>query len=230
MRIPFFGKKPPAIADPVAHANARYGKTFRIVRTSDAWDGDAAFYCTQDFAGMDGGYRRHCGPTAMVNLLKTLEHRDPKRDKSVIKSPEAAFRHIAAIGRKKHYYINGDLLGGLYGGTFNPVLRIYLRTVLARYRRTDVRIKRAYPAWRRFLSGASARGSLLYLILVFHPLYGNHHVIGYGTVLLRAQDGTRKLYIRVADGWSAAPRYLCTDDLYLSHFLEIAPNRYKNIN
>lgn len=225
MRIPFFGKKPPAIADPAAHAQLRYGKDFHVVRTSGAWEKYETFRCTHDFAEMDGGYKRHCGPTAMVNLLEALENRDQTGDRSVRKAPRAAFRQIAAIGLKKHYYINADLPGGLFGGTFNPALRAYLRASLVRFHRTGVRITRAKPAWRRFLTDATDRGSLLYLALVFHPLYGNHHVIGYGTVLLEASDGTRRLYVRVADGWNAAPRYLAASDLYLCHFLEIAPDR-----
>ena len=225
MRIPFFGKKPPAIADPAAHARLRYGKNFRVVRTSGAWEKYETFRCTRDFEGMDGGYRRHCGPTAMVNLLETLENRDRSGDRSVRKAPQAAFRQIAAIGLKKHYYINADLLGGLFGGTFNPVLRTYLRASLARFHRAGVRVMRAKPAWRRFLADAADRGSLLYLVLVFHPLYGNHHVIGYGTTLLEAPDGTRKLYVRVADGWNAAPHYLAADDLRFCQFLEITPDR-----
>ena len=224
MKIPFFGKKPPAITDPVAHAGAHCGKTFRVVRTSGAWDAYATYHCTHDFTKMDGGYSRHCGPTAVVNLLKTMENRDPDPDRRVSESPKAAFRHIAAIGLKKHYYINADLLGGLIGGTFNPALRAYLRASLARFHRGGVKISRAKPAWRRLLMDATDRGSLLYLALVFHPLYGNHHVIGYGTVLLEASDGTRRLYVRVADGWNAAPRYLAAADLRLSHFLEISPD------
>ena len=45
-------------------------------RGASAWQKDAYSFTTGQFAKLDRKYRRHCGPTAITNLLYTLAQRE----------------------------------------------------------------------------------------------------------------------------------------------------------
>ena len=223
MKIPFLNrKKPPVIADPVRHAAQRFGMPFTVVGAVSGWEKDAAYHTTGEFAALENGFVRHCGPTAITNIIGSFANRgrlslkDSERGKEV-------FRKVASIGRSKKFYWNTDVLR-LYGGTFNMAAAAYIRAALKAYGVTKVRIRGPFPLTETLAKRSLKKGKLLYLELMFHPTYGNHHVICYGFRELKARDGSRRCtYLLCADGWNASPRYLTAETLKLCRFLEIDP-------
>ena len=207
------------IDNPILHAQEQTGKTWTVVKACGCWEAYGAFETTGAFAALDGGYKRHCCPTAITNLLLTMEKREPLRAGKRLHASRV-FSRVAGLGRKKLYYLNADLLR-FYGGTLNLATKAYLKRAGALYGRNDFTVKGPYPAWRKFLTASLEKGNILYTELVLHPLYGNHHLLTYGYRLLRSEDGKERLYLLCADGWNTGPMYLSERDLILSRFYAI---------
>ena len=137
------------------------------------------------FRKLGKGYERCCGPTAITNLIMSLQ--DEKE------SPEEIFLSVARTGIRRGIYMNMDLFKR-FGGTSNVLTEPYIKRCLKQHgvqaelhylgRLTEERLQRALR-----------RGSYLYLELLFHPKYGNHHVLCYGA--RPAKDGW---LLRIADG------------------------------
>ena len=207
------------ITDPLTHAGRKTGKDWTVVQACTAWEAYGAFETTGAFDALDGGYKRHCGPTAITNLLLSLENRAPVTAGKRM-AASRVFRRVARYGAKKHYYVNTSLFG-IWGGTFNLATKAYIRQALAMYRRGREAVSGPRPALRPFLKRALDGGNLLYLELVLHPVYGNHHLLVYGYRLLKSADGHTRLYLLAADGWNGEPRYLFERDLLLSRFYAV---------
>ena len=64
---------------------------------------------------LENGYKRHCSPTAAVNIVRTLKKclEDNRRPNE---SSDEMFLQFAEIGRRTHIYWNQDILGH-FGGT-----------------------------------------------------------------------------------------------------------------
>lgn len=212
-----------AVTDPLRDAAMRFGGVFSVCKSCTGWEGGGTFHTTGEFGALDGGYLRHCGPTAIVNVLCTLEAFQPQLTGRHLNAGRA-FRRIARLGIKRHYYWNHDLLR-FFGGTFNFLAPAYLRAALKIYGREDVRIRRARPALSFFLKQALEEGAILYLETFLHPRYGNHHLLAYGYRELVNDRGKKKLYLVVADGWDNAPRYLAADSIRTGRFLRICADR-----
>ena len=69
-----FRKKPP-VADPLAYAREKYGQDFTEVLRVERWKDEVVSCTTGRFEKLGKGYVRHCGPTAITNLILTLNHR-----------------------------------------------------------------------------------------------------------------------------------------------------------
>ena len=98
-----------------------------------------------------------------------------------------------------------------------------MRAAFALYGRCDFKAGRYTPCFSFFLRRALTRGAVLYLILVRHPSYGNHHAVCYGYRMKTDEKGKRRMYLITADGWSAAAQEMAVKDLKLSFFFPVYP-------
>lgn len=156
-------------------------------------------YCT---TGQFVGYKRHCGPTAMTNMV--LSFRPDLEAVSV-------FDEVVAIGRRHLAYLNVQNIGG----TSDGLSGVYLRAVLKRYGLDAVTARFGGVTTPKRLRHALRSGSLCYLQMHFHPKYHNHHVLVYAS----EWQG-----FRTADGWQHKPVYLSERDLRGTTFFMITPS------
>ena len=151
-------------------------------------------YCftTGQFAKIDRSYRRHCGPTAVTNLLFTLARMEghPLSDR-----PEEVFRQVAGIGGRRLLYVNTDLFKR-FGGTSDFLAPLFIAICLRRYGISGFKVRGPFPATVKRVCTELDRGAILYMEVHRHPVYGNHHMLCYG---YQVRDG--KLMLRMADGW-----------------------------
>ena len=62
----------------------------------------------------------------------------------------------------------------------------------------------------------------MYIMLLGHSTYGNHHLIGYGYKRLVNSAGTTYLtYIQIIDGQHAGIRYLDLNSLNSDHYWKV---------
>ena len=156
-----------------------------------------SYRTTGEFSRLGRGYRRHCGPTAITNLLLTLR----RQGETQLQDPAAVFRSVASLGTHRLCYGNFDLLGH-WGGTSDLLSPLYLRSCLRRFGFPRLKIGPRRRLNAKRLEAAVNSGAVLYLQLRRHPRYGNHHLLCYGA----QRDGeTGEWRLRVADGWTAAP-------------------------
>ena len=155
-------------------------------------------YCT---TGQFAGHKRHCGPTAMTNLVLTLR---PELEAGPV------FDEIVSIGRRHLAYLNVNNLGG----TSDGLSGVYLRAVLKRYGLSDAPVRFSGVATEKHLRQALNKGNLCYLQMHFHPKYHNHHVLVYAS----EWKG-----FRTADGWKHTPTYLNERDVRGATFFAITP-------
>lgn len=155
-------------------------------------------YCA---TGQFAGFKRHCGPTAMTNLVLSL-----RPDLAA----EVVFREVVAIGRRHLAYLNVQNIGG----TSDGLSGIYLRAVLKRYDLDEATVHFAGIATEKRLRKALDAGAMCYLQMHFHPKYHNHHVLVYGS----EWKG-----FRTADGWQRKAVYLNERDLRGATFFTITP-------
>ena len=174
------------------------------------------YHTTGQFGRLDRVYHRHCGPTAMTNLVLTLLAR---RGETPKKAPPELFRAIARIGLRRAFYFNFDLFNR-WGGTSDLLSGVYLRAVLRKYGLGEAKVHPRARLTEKNLKAALDRGSVLYLQLRRHPRYGDHHLLCYGTQT-RLTPGKRETLLRLADGWTSAPVYLPLKGLKRAHFVEI---------
>ena len=81
-------------------------------------------YCTtRQFAKRDRDYVKHCGPTAITNLVLALSG-DPALE------PARVFDQVAAIGRRLGVYWNMRATKH-FGGTSDALAGLYIRQALA---------------------------------------------------------------------------------------------------
>ncbi len=149
-------------------------------------------FTTGRFARLDKSYRKHCGPTAVLNLVYTLAGAEGR---PVPEKPEDNFRRIAGIGRRRLIYLNTDFMK-IFGGTSDFLAPFFIRSALKAYGIEGYKVRGPFPATRRRICKELDNGAILYLEVHRHPIYGNHHMLCYG---YEKRDG--KLMLRVADGW-----------------------------
>ena len=195
------------IADPVAHANRTTGRMpFLVWKEQDQWGGFAPHYTTLARFGRADGVRwyNNCGPTAVTNLLVMARRRFPAA--SCPDSDLALYARTARYGTRHLFYAN--LPKGPVKGTSDLRAGTYLRRMFSRLLGIHpvIRFRRASE---RSLRQALDRGSLLYLVLHGHPAYRNHHLVGYGYLIVKSEStGETRTYLKVSDGHSPAPRWL----------------------
>ena len=220
-------KEHSVISDPVLHAKEKYEENFFTAETVLPWQAYASFCTTGQFARLENGFVRHCGPTAITNLVLMLRARFPESAKAA--SPEEIFLQSAAIGKRLFIYHNMDLFH-LYGGTNNLLAGIYIEKCLQSFgfpcrilnyfgsqstvHGGRLRLIRRIPANPATMEQELRKGRLLYLMLHHHRCYGSHHVICSGFRVLKSSSSEREeRYFLIADGWSSSPRYLAASEL-----------------
>lgn len=204
---------------------------------SGKWIPFASFCTTGQFMKLGKGYVQHCGPTAAVNLIRSLEKyadrnagqnadRLAGRGKSAVPGnrnradPENLFLMCAEIGRRTRIYWNTKILGR-FGGTSNPLTGIYLRRCLRAS--GDASLKARISFHVRItpdaVEEALRSGAIVYLQVYGHPKYKNHHMLCYG---FRYKGGRREFLL--ADGWSPGPAWVGDKEIGRGHYLTIHCN------
>lgn len=161
-------------------------------RSAAFWLGNEYCFTTGQFARLDRSYRRHCGPTAVTNLIFTLARAEGR---PVMEKPHQVFRKVAKLGGRRLLYMNADFMR-MFGGTSDILAPFYISTCLRAYGLTGYRVRGPFPASAARICSELDSGGILYMEVHMHPVYGNHHMLCYG---YRVEEG--RLMLRTADGW-----------------------------
>ncbi len=180
----------------------------------------AESYCTTgQFSDLGPkGYLRHCGPTALTNLIRTVRKMEQQ---PLTESEDTTFSRLAALGSQCGFYMNADLFQR-FGGTSDLLSGLYIRAALRMYH-THASVAGRHLLTERSVKKALDRGSILYVEFHNHPKYGNHHVICYSGMKLVYGKKQRNagFYLKCADGWADRPRYLSLISVPCGSFIEI---------
>lgn len=194
-------------------------------RGSEKWIPFASCCTTGQFGRLGDGFKRHCGPTAAVNVVRMLENRAAAERAYGCRTVNAhrltaqeLFLLCADIGRRMHIYWNRDILGH-FGGTSNFLMPFFLRRCL-RAAGLDNQASVRFHPWITpdAVEKALEDGAIVYLEVYFHPKYKDHHMICYAC---RREDGKRRFLL--SDGWSPVPVYVSGEELGHGHFMTVKP-------
>lgn len=218
-----------------------------------AWVPFASYLTTGQFASLRSGFVHHCGPTAAANLIRTLKKRlcNSLPEVPAEDDVETLFLMCADAGRQMGIYWNRRVFGR-FGGTSNLMTGIFLRRCLNKAG-LHGKVKVRFHPWITPDAVAEAldREAVVYLEVMLHPKYKNHHMICYSyrywdeekgplpearTLTEKKKskkpvskesgpfDGKRKGRIRhflLADGWTPGPVWIDEKELGHGHFLTI---------
>ncbi len=208
------------IDDPVAHAREKTRYDCRLLRTEAPWLPEMAFHTTRDFDRDGRKYHKHCGPTAITNLLCAVARRRGRTE--VLQTPPTEiFRQVASIGKRRATYwnIRDDVP---LGGTSYVLLMAYVHACLHRYGLDDVKVSGRLVATPQEMARELRQGNLLVLSLYRHRYYGSHIVVACGVTEVSVPGhNAPRLYLEVADGWVNRPRYLAADELRRSGYVAV---------
>lgn len=222
LTMSYTADSPLPIEDPFEHASDTYGGTFYCTEYYNEWgtylDSNYNFYdSTQAALGCNQTYYNCCGPIAITNIV--LAYKKRYQDSS-IPSRSSVFQTIADYGathtktfdssndvdRTAYYYVNDpdpDI-----GGTSSSRAPYYIMDSLDMYNIQTSVSGRTLTKFE-YVSLSLRSGCLLYLSTFNHELYDNHAVMCYAYTRLRSNvTGYYKTYLKVADGWDNAPRYI----------------------
>ena len=167
---------------------------------------------------LENGYKRHCSPTAAVNIVRTLK-KCLEANRRPNESSDEMFLQFAEIGRRTHIYWNQDILGH-FGGTSNFLTGIFLRSCL-RAAGLKKRVRVRFHPWitADAVERALEHGSIVLLQVYRHPKYKNHHMLCYAC--RRTDAGEREFLL--ADGWKPGPLWVDSKTIGHGHYLTIRP-------
>ncbi len=198
-------------------------ETYRMKYDSKVWHNPwrrYESYCTTtQFHDLGPkGYVRHCGPTAVTNLIRAIKGREGQ---PLLETEDTTFSRLAALGSHLLVYLNADVFG-IFGGTSDLLSGIYLRQALKQYK-CKARVIGRHFLNEKNVKAAVERGSILYVEFHRHPKYRNHHIICYSAeeLLVRSNQKEVEFYLRCADGWSKEPQYLSLLSVPFGNFIEI---------
>ncbi len=209
-----------AVDDPVLHSRDKTGYECSLLRDESPWGDNETFYTTRDFDRLGQKYHKHCGPTAITNIICSVARRCSRAD--LLKMPrEEIFRKVVAIGKKRATYwnIRDDVP---LGGTSYLLLMGYIHACLHRFGMDSTRMTGRLAATPREMADEIRRGSLLVLSLYHHRYYGNHIVVACGATEVSVPGNhAPRLYLKIADGWVGRPRYIAAEDLRRAGYVAI---------
>ena len=189
-------------------------------RGSGEWIPFASYCTTGQFMKLQNGYIRHCGPTAAVNIARTLQKSEgaDRNRTGQISSGEELFLLFAEIGRKTHIYWNKEILGH-FGGTANFLTGYYLHRCL-RAAGLDRGVSIRFHPWITpdAVKKALEQGAIVLLQVYFHPKYKSHQMLCYACET-DPVDG-KDLFL-LADGWTRGPVLVDAQKIGYGHFLTI---------
>lgn len=229
----------------------RYSMKYSARVYADPWEKYESFCTTGQFTRIGNEtYYRHCGPTAVTNLILTLwraekDSKEGRREDTFVRkdgipaarskktSGELAgnltdedirgiFQEVAKTGQRMLIYYNTNLFGKI-GGTSDFLMRPYLLRCFRKFG-LNARVGKRYLMNEENVREALGRGSILYVELHHHPKYKNHHVICYSAEELLIKKDQRQVgfYLKCADGWTNQPVYLSIEQMpFASGFFEI---------
>jgi hypothetical protein len=172
------------------------------------------YFQTGQFMKLGPTYQRHCGPTAITNLVYTLAARTGT---PLEKPAEEVFTGIAGIGKRRATYVNASIMGR-FGGTSDFLAPAYIRACLKKYGIRGYSARGIFWASAKRITALLDRGAVIYLELHHHPKYGSHHMLCYGY----RYEGSQVIY-RCADGWSGKPVELPAMTLGFALYTAIVP-------
>lgn len=218
--------KEEVIENPMVHAAKKYDTLFVQDDYLDMWGDDGSYCTTGQFARLKNGFVKHCGPTAVTNVIITLLNksfssglRDVKPGKEFI---DDVFLKVSETGIRKGVYWNTDFLK-MFGGTFDTFTKVFLKSCFREFGLENAIALRRRKANEKNFKKCLEDGNICYLQLRFDKPYGSHHVVCYGYSYLRAEDtGKRYMYLKIADGWASRPRYMEASDMMLNMFIPIS--------
>lgn len=215
------GRKAPGRRDSAKHAGRAKknpDSAGQIKEGSRQWIPFASYCTTGQFMDLENGYKRHCSPTAAVNIVRTLKKRLDKESRPN-ESSDGMFLQFAEIGRRTRIYWNQDVLG-YFGGTSNFLTGIFLRSCL----RASGLGKKARVRFHPWITASAVeralqQGSIVLLQVYHHPKYKNHHMLCYAC--RRNDSGEREFLL--ADGWKPGPLWVDSKAIGHGHYLTIHP-------
>ena len=152
---------------------------------------------------------------AMAHIEELISQEEVKEQ------PAEIFTRTADIGRRRLTYWNIDEKFHL-GGTSYLLLRGYVADCLRQCGIRDAKITGRLQASPEQMAAAIRAGSALVLGMTHHRCYSSHLVVAYGTVRVAAAGHhAPRLYLLVADGWTARPRYIAADSLRLCCYVAV---------
>lgn len=188
------------------------------VSVHDVWAPYISRCTTGQFSHLEKGFKNHCGPTAITNMLLTLQKLHPVPALYGIK-PATLFQEVAALGRHILAYYNFSIW--IFGGTTMFLTDLYIRLALRKYghKKTQVvpHLFGSASSQRQAILNCLDKGSLLYLQLLKDPHYGSHHLLVSG---YKTGDQTQLI---LADGWSTREITVPLNKLKRISFWEIRP-------
>ncbi len=184
------------ITDPFAYASNVYGFSYICSDYANNWESHANFAVMSSFSG----YAKHCGPTAITNIIKMHMSKYNRGNRSNINTFTEVIAANTAAGGK--YYSSS-------GGTQNSTANSFIRDSFARFGVTVQVYGRYVPTYVN-VKNATTANRLMYLMLLNHELYGDHHIVGYAYTRLQntSLPTVYKLFVKIADGWSTSARYV----------------------
>ncbi len=191
------------ITDPVAHANATYGGSFKCVDFCNKWGNYIEYYTTG--TGYNLGYDNCCGPVAITNVA--LAHKNKYSHSisyynSSCTNKNDLFKRIADCGISKGYFATDE----------GVTIRVLDNYALAAFNDLSIGANVLGLYWATIDNIVSDldTGNILLMALRNHESYGGCHIItAFAYTILQSQTtGFNKTYIKIADGWYPNARYL----------------------
>ena len=180
-------------------------------------------YCTTgSFSKLGKGFDKHCGPTAVTNLILTLqeEREDLSQGiRSMRALQERVFLQVARFGMKSRIYWNTNFLG-VFGGTSDFLAPILILTGMREFGLKGYVLRGPFVLTEKRMLRELEKGAVLYLMLHRNSQYESHHLLCYGA---EERDGIT--VFRLADGWVGKARYLSAKELRYGLFYSIRPKK-----
>lgn len=203
------------IDDPFSWADYYYRGPFVYSGDSvNEFENYCKFRRTSDFHG----YRDHCGPTAITNLLEMIG--SYKRYSKITNTNyQNIFKEVANYGIKRGYYSNP-------GGSSRSNLNAFIKGAFGLYS-VNVNVSNKNATFNNIKMELKNHRPF-YLTLRAHPGYGNHGVAGYAYTRLQSKTtGDYLSFVKIADGWANYGRYLDITSLDESHQAELRAIRIR---
>ncbi|MEY8313390.1 hypothetical protein AALA61_15785 [Oscillospiraceae bacterium 42-9] len=185
------------ITDVKKYAYNLYGGSWTSVDWENNWEDDSHFAVTSDFSG----YKNHCGPTAITNAIQMYG----SKNYVYTGSDQTVFKNVikANLANNGKYYSGSDGTWNSSAGEFIEKAflanNIYAATTYGTY---DCNIENT--------KNACTDNRLMYIMLLDHATYGDHHVIGYAWNAMSCPSVSSNpfYFIKICDGHRKYGTYL----------------------